>query len=691
MDFFANDVNQKMIESGQKKNVDEVLAHIPINAVLNNAFRNNGNFQFSNEGKAWGFTQPSFSNGAAYGDLDNDGDLDLIINNENQPAFVYKNNAREQNKNNYIGIMLRGRDKNTYAIGSKIKLYHDGQINYREVVPSRGFQSSVDYKQIIGLGSVTKIDSMIITWPDRSYTKYDHPEINKTHVLQQPQQTQPMPTEQTVTPTLLQSVPVVMDKHKEDDYTDFYDERNLPEMLSAEGPKIAKGDVNGDGLEDIYIGGAKDQPGQLYLQTGNGFIKKEETVFRQYGDFEDVAVLFFDADGDGDLDLFIGAGGNNVRSGGRELQHRLYKNDGKGNFTIDTEAFPSNDMNISVAVANDYDGDGDEDLFVGGRSVPYAYGVSPRSYIYRNDGNGHFSDVTAALNNDIATIGMVTGAVWSDVNGDNKKELVITGEWMATRIFSYNKSNNKFEELQNTGLNNLFGWWQTVSSTDVNGDGKEDLVLGNIGENFYLRPDADHPVKLWLNDFDRNGTAEQFLTRTIEGKDMPVFLKREITDQFPALKKQNLKHSEYARKTIQDLFGKEVIDQSQVKQFNYCKSVIAINEGNGKFSIEPLPLMVQLSSVNAIKPVDINNDNKPDLIMGGNLFGFPPQFGRLDASYGHVLINEGNGKFSWIEPKRSGMSLRGAIKDIQEIKTKNKNYILVAQNDETPALFEIKK
>jgi hypothetical protein len=298
--------------------------------------------------------------------------------------------------------------------------------------------------------------------------------------------------------------------------------------------------------------------------------------------------------------------------------------------------------------------------------------------------------VAQAMNLNIANAGMVTGAVWADVNGDNKKELIITGEWMATKIFGFNKGKNKFEELQNTNLENKYGWWQTVAAGDVNGDGKTDLIIGNIGENFYLRPNEDNPVKLWINDFDQSGTAEQFLTRTIEGKDRPVFLKREITDQFPALKKENLKHSDYAKKTIQDLFSKELIKKSDVKQFNFCQSIVAINDGKGSFTIRALPQKMQLSSVNAIEITDINNDKKPDMIAGGNMFNFPPQFGRLDASYGHVLLNNGKGEFSWIEPKLSGLSLRGAIKDIKEIKSKDKRYVLLVQNDERPALYKIK-
>ncbi|MEP7229126.1 MAG: FG-GAP-like repeat-containing protein [Ginsengibacter sp.] len=691
MDFFANEVIQKMVLTGKKEGVDKIIKEIPVNSMLNKAYKNLGNLKFKDMGESWGFTQPSFSNGAAYGDLDNDGDLDLIVNNENGPVFIYRNNSREVNKNNYIGIYLKGKEKNTFAIGSSIKVFAGNQIFSRELIPSRGFQSSMDYKQIIGLGTLTKIDSMVVTWPDRSSNTFIRPPMDTVLVIQQSRGREPSTdtlTNSTFKP-ILQLVKSSFDKHSEDDYVDFYQERNIPEMLSRQGPKIAVGDVNGDGLEDIYIGGTSNHPGQIYLQTSAGeFIKKEEPGFNQFVDFEDGAVLFFDADHDGDLDLFVGPGGNENPPVSREMQNRLYKNDGKGGFTIDVNAFPAYGMNSGVAAAYDFNHDGFLDLFVGSLSTPKEYGVTPSSFLYVNDGNGHFTDIAKTKNPEIATIGMVTGAVWANVAGDTSKELIITGEWMAPHIFSLN--GDHFIEIK-SNLNSLYGWWQTIAAADIDGDGDEDLVIGNVGENFYLHPDSANPVKLWINDFNQNGNLDKVLSYTEDGKDLPVFLKKEMADQFPAIRKQNLKHADYAAKTVQQLFSKELIDKAIVKKFNYCSSIIAINNGGGNFSVQKLPARIQLSSANAINCVDINNDNKTDLVIGGNMFGFPPQFGRLDAGFGNLLMNYGGGKFDWIEPLHSGVKLSGEIKDIRTINGKDTRYLLFVQNDKYPVLYKVEK
>ncbi len=691
MDFFANDIIRNMVLTGKKDQVEEILKKIPVNPMLHKAFHNQGNLQFDDRGISWGFTQASFANGAAYGDLDNDGDLDLVINNENGPAFIYRNNARELNHNHYIGVILKGRGQNSFAIGAKIKVYKDKQVFYRELFPSRGFQSSVDYKQLIGLGALTAVDSMVITWPDHTFSRFDHPALDTVHLISQPEKAQPVPALALPDSSafLLHRRAASFDKHTEDDNIDFYYERNLPKMLSREGPKAAVGDVNGDGLDDVYIGGTSAHPGQLYLQTREGsFLKMDEPAFAQFADFEDEAVLFFDADSDGDLDLLIGPGGNNHPPYSRQMQLRLFKNNGKGHFTLDGSAFPPSNfgVNTAVAIACDFNHDGYPDLFIGGRSVPREYGSSPVSYLFVNDGKGHFTDMAASKNPDIARIGMVTSAVWADVTGDSAAELVIAGEWMAPRVFSFRKDH--FEEVK-TNLGQLYGWWQSVSAVDLNGDGRLDLVLGNIGENFYLRPDAANPVRLWINDFDQNGTVDNIMTRTVEGRDMPVFLKHDLEEQIPTLKKQNLKHGAFAKKSIQELFPSQLIQSSQVKTFNYPASVIAFNEGAGTFRLQNLPQAVQFSNVQAINSLDLDQDGHPDLVLGGNEFGFLPQFGRLDASFGHVLIGDGKGGFSPLPAGKSGLQLAGQVRDLVQIRSKGRRCLLFLRNDDYPVLYEV--
>jgi hypothetical protein len=343
-------------------------------------------------------------------------------------------------------------------------------------------------------------------------------------------------------------------------------------------------------------------------------------------------------------------------------------------------------MNISIAAAYDFDNDGDQDLFVGGRSAPYNYGVSPSSYLYVNDGKGHFQDIAKNQTVGIANVGLVTGAIWENVTGGKEKELIIVGEWMAPRIFSF--ATGKIEEVK-TSLGEMYGWWQSIAAADMDGDGDQDIILGNIGENFYLHPDSKNPVELWINDFDHNGTIEKLMTRTVGGKDVPVFLKRDLTDQVASLKKQNLRYADFAKKSIQELFTAEMIKNSEVKKFNYTSSCIAFNEGSGKFSIQELPGEVQFSSVNAVVCTDLNKDAKPDLILGGNQFGFQPQFGRLDASMGDILINKGHRNFEKVPRLESGLALRGQIKDIIEVPGKNSRYILILQNNELPVLYKI--
>jgi hypothetical protein len=688
MNFFANDVIQKMVLTGKKDKVDEVLKHIPVTPVANKTYRNAGNLRFDDVGNEWGLGQKSFSNGAAYGDLDNDGDLDLIVNNENQPSFIYRNNSREMNKHHYFGADLKGDTNNLFAIGSKITVHSGDKIFYRELIPSRGFQSSMDYKQIIGLGSIDKIDSVVIQWPDLSFTVLSNIKVDSLYKISK------ISTQKIsrLTPhasrlTIFDSVAAPFEKHVEDDYVDFYFERNIPEMLSREGPRAATADVNGDGFADIYIGGTNGYPGILYLQNANQhFIKSDQKIFYQFNDFEDGMSLFFDADNDGDADLFIGPAGNREPSYSRQMQCRLLVNDGKGNFSLHQTSFPTMGVNVEAVAADDIDGDGDTDLFVGGRAVSTNYGATPQSFMFINDGTGNFKDIAASANPGLSKAGMVTGALFADVTGDGKKELIIAGEWMTPRIFSFNVT--KIDEVK-TNLNSLSGWWQRIASADIDNDGKTDIILGNIGENFNLHPTTGNPVKLWTADFDNSGDADKVLTRRVDGKDKPVFLKNDIQDQVPGIKKENLKHQDFALKSIQDLFSEEAMKKAVVKEFNYCSSIIAYNKGNGQFEIEKLPLRAQLSSVNAILCMDVNGDGMKDIITGGNLSGFPPQLQKLDASYGDVFINKGNRVFEWKGPQETNMMVNGEVKDIIPIPAGKDNYLLFLRNDDVPKMFRL--
>lgn len=678
IDFFANDVIQNMVMTGQKEDVDQIIQRMPSRPIPNHMFRNKGGLQFSDETNAWGLATPSFSNGAAYGDLDNDGDLDLVVNNVNMASFVYRNDSREQQQSAYIGIQLKGMGANAFAIGSKIQVYTGGVVQSRELIPSRGFQSSVDYKQIVGLGSAKTVDSVVVSWPDRTQTTLVQPAPNKVHTVQQQGAKPMLATAMSTVQPLLDSVAAPFDKHTEDNYVDFYNERNVPVLLSREGPKAAAADVNGDGLEDVYISGAAGQAGQLYLQTAGGFVKKANSDFDRAAPLEDVAVVFFDADGDKDADLFVGACmSESIGFGG--VQNRLYTNDGKGNFKEIPNALPGGAMNTTAAFASDVDGDGDTDLFVGGRNMPQSYGLDPASALYLNDGKGRFTNALVTNNR----LGMVSGAAWMRMD-QGTSAVVVAGEWMAPRLLQWQNGSLK---PMTTNLDAMHGWWQTLRAADLDGDGDDDLVLGNIGQNFYLRPSAQEPVKLWVNDFDGNGVVDKLLSRTIAGRDMPVFLKRDVTDQIVSLRKENLKHEAFASKTVQDLFPEQQLKATQTKLFDYPASVIAWNEGGGKFTVQQLPLPVQLSSLNAILPADVNGDGLIDLMLGGNQFGFLPQFGRLDASFGQVLINKGKRGFEVLSTAHAGVELRGQVRDIVAVKGKVRTQYLFLQNDQRPVLF----
>jgi hypothetical protein len=686
INFFSSSIIQDMVISGKREEMDAIASKMSATPLRKKAFKNTGKLSFKDAANEWGLTHESFSNGAAYGDLDNDGDLDLIVNNVNGAAFVYKNNSVELTKNNYVGFELKGTDQNRFAVGSKINVFAQGQILSRELIPSRGFQSSMDYKTIFGLGAINKIDSVVITWPDRTTTKVVSPAPNKVHhiSMESPRPFVTHPADDR--DALFNEVETNFHAHQEDDFVDFYTERNIPRMLSKEGPRGAVGDVDRDGLDDVYVGGAYQQAGHLYLQMKNGdFKESKQEVFATNIKHEQTVCVFFDCDKDGDLDLFVGSGGNNMPPLSPELEHQLFENDGRGNFSLIKNAFPQNRSNIGAAVALDFDGDLDLDLFVGGRGVSFVYGLIPDSYFYQNDGTGHFTELRLKDSKDGNKLGMITGAAVANIVGDEKAELIVVGEWMSPRVFGFDHS--RVEEIKSP-LENLNGWWQSIGVGDLDGDQRADIVLGNIGENFYLRPDSLNPVTLWVNYFGFDGSIQQLITRTVDHKDVPVFMKKNMEDQFVYLKKENLKYSSYATKSIEQLFGDKMTKEATKRLFNFPSSIVAWNEGNGKFSVEKLPIEVQFSSVNAISVVDADHDGRMDILTGGNIFDFTPQFERLDANFGSVMLNNGKRKFKLLSGNESGITVTGQVRDIKTISMRNGKSVLFLRNNEKPVLFQ---
>jgi len=689
VDFFANEIIQKMALTGKKQAIDSIISKMPVKPQPNYAFKNNGDLTFKNANKEWGFETPSLSNGVAYGDLDNDGDLDLVINNVNMKPFVYENNADSLTNNTYLKIKLEGEKKNQFAIGSTVKIYYDNKVHVQEQIPSRGFQSSMDYVMTIGLGSTKVIDSLRVIWPDDKTQKLTNIKTNATLTLQQFKATETQkPYQFKNNKTLLTEITEnKFDEHEENSYSDFDHEGLITKMVSQEGPALAVGDVNNDGNEDFYIGGAKDQAGVLYLNFGNGKIKKSDQKAFLIDDFyEDTTASFFDANGDGNLDLLIGTGGNEISE---QINYtvRLYFNNGKGDFELSKQNFPSLRKNIAVVAPYDFDNDGDIDVFVGARSVVGAYGINPSHQFLENNGDGTFEDTTEKVAYELKDAGMITDAIWVDIDNDSIKDLITTSEWDTPKIY---KNNGRRLIKQTSSLDELHGMWNVVEAADLDKDGDIDFIFGNQGNNTAHKTSEENPIKMWMNDFDNNGTIEQITTNHQEGKDYPIHMKKELTRQLVSLKKQNLKASVYAKKSIDELFEKEKVENSIMKKNNISETIIAVNEGMGNFTVKKLPSRVQFSCVCGIICTDINNDGNLDLIMAGNNFEFKPQYSRLDANYGSVLLGDGKLGFTWQDYNTSGFVVKNEVKHLKTIKDKDgKTYVISAINNQAPKLFAI--
>jgi hypothetical protein len=690
MDFFANEVVQKMVLTGEKEKMESVLDKMPTNPQINKYFRNTGNLRFESAEVELGLDQKTFSNGAAYVDLDNDGDLDLVLNNLNQPSSIYENNSAKSNRH-FISINLKFQVPNLGAIGAKVTLHVKKQKFYQQLIPTRGFQSSVDYTLNFGLGEITKIDSATIIWPNNQVSTLKNLKVDSIYNISYEDISKSVLQPQIINTKLgktdnplFTEIDNRFKSHKEDDHVDYYHEGLVIKMLSREGQVHAVADINGDGLEDIVLGGALGQSTYLYMQQASGNFT--ELILPVTEDFEDTAIHVFDANGDGLPDLFIGSGGNHAAENDPSFRDRIYINKENGIFEEILNPFGAVGLNTAVALSFDYDNDGDLDLFIGSRSIPQNYGSSPSSFLFENDGAGNFNDMTLRRARELESLGMVTDAKLEDINGDGDPELIVVGEWMGIEVFEIKE---KQLRMIKTNLSDDKGWWNTIEVADLNGDGKNDLVLGNRGNNFFFDGSPEAPTKLWLYDFDGNGNTEKIITQSINGKDKPIAPKKELTGQVPSLRKQNLKYADYGEKSIQDLFTPELMKSAEVKEANLFSSVIALNNGSLNFKLVKLPNEVQFSSVHAMALEDFDNDGNIDLFLAGNDTYFIPQFSKLDANEGLLLYGEGDGSFEVAAAEKTGVKLKGDIKQISEIVIKGQKHLLITGNNKKARIFRI--
>lgn len=685
---FADDSETKAnVISGGSVNYKALIDPIPVTPIPNYAYKNLGDLKFDNRADDWGLGDPVHSNGSAFGDLDNDGDLDLVVNNVNTLADIFENKTDSQIKeNHYLKFELTGKDKNTFAIGTKINIQAGEQQFYIEQVPTRGFQSTADPRPNVGVGSFDKVDSIEITWPDGSMSTMENVATNQTLKLNwadsKPSTVKAKPN---VTPifTAIDAKEVIDFTHEESTYIDFDRDRLTYHMLSNEGPKFAEADVNGDGLKDIYIGGAKGQTGAIYLQTKGGkYQKKSQTAFEAHKLSEDVDAAFFDMDNDGDLDLIVASGGNEFGVGSIQLADRIYTNDGKGVFESKEDPILSaNRWSTSVVAPHDINGDGYIDLFVGSRLRPFLYGVPAPSFIYINNKKGGFEDASKQLAPVLTNLGLVTDAVWNDFDGDSDKDLIIVGEWMAPTILE--NTNGQFKNVSaKAGTENFKGWYNSIEVADLDGDGDEDFVLANHGLNSRFKASTEEPIKLYVNDFDQNGSPEQIYSRVIDGKDLPYTLKHELQMQIPEIKKRYLKYEAFRDQTMQDIFTPAQLENAVVSDVTTLATSVMMNNGDGTFEINVLPMAAQLSPTYAIHVMDFNKDGHQDILLGGNLHRVKPQVGKYGANYGVLLAGDGKGGFTALGKQEIGLSIAGEIRGFMITEINGQRTLLVAMNNE---------
>ena len=686
LDFYSNPALMRSMILSEEKAILSIIDQIPTERVPNYTFQNQGDLTFVNQSDSWGLATPSHSNGAAYGDLDNDGDLDLVVNNVNMPSFLYRNNSREQAHLNYLSLAFSGKGSNTSAIGANVTLFYQGKSSYQELVPMRGFKSSMEHRLHFGLGDISLIDSIRVHWPDGTSSLLYEVQANQFLTLKQADAL-PCPAlpASTNKPVFQKSDPPggLSFEHVENDFNDFLREALLFNMYSSEGPRMTVADVNKDGMEDIYICGAKGSAGVLYIQKGNGeFVTSNSSQFEAESSSEETDCAFFDADGDGDMDLYVACGGNEFSSSSSALGDRLYLNNGMGAFSKSLQILPAGRYESSSCVqASDFDGDGDMDLFVGIRLRPFLYGVPVNGYLLENDGKGNFINISEEKAPGLKELGMITDMVWTDVDNDKDSDMVIVGQWMPVKIF-INEGGSFRDRSDSYGLSGTEGWWNRVHAKDLDGDGHMDLVLGNHGLNSRFHASAEKPLTMYVNDFDLNGSVEHIISAFNGDTAYPMPMKDDLVRQIPALERTYPSFKAYSGETIQDIFSQEILQRSVVLRATCLESSVLINSGKGVFRMESLPGECQLSPVYAIETGDFDHDGNCDVILGGNMSRAKPETGIYSAGHGLFLKGSGNGDWLTVPADNSGLFTRGDIRDFKIIKINGKGVITVARNNE---------